>query len=149
MLGFIAAICGFNTVISSYVYKVTNKESAFIYWIVAASISTLAGINAEVRADWGVISFDPTDCLVRKYKRFSRPVYLIAIAANIVLSIAWVLTISNNTSTNFGIDPLYFYMTLTVIELARKGMWGFFRIEDDHCTNMGNLQAIKDDSSIL
>jgi len=25
-------------------------------------------------------------------------------------------------------------------------MWMFFRVEDDHCTNVGNLTAVLDDS---
>jgi len=49
---------------------------------------------------------------------------------------------------NFGIPIIYFLMILSYVELARKGMWIFFRLEDDHSLNVGNLQALLDDTHI-
>lgn len=54
--------------------------------------------------------------------------YCILIPVDIVLNIGWVLTISNNLSENVGINTVYFLMILSYVELARKGMWVFFRL---------------------
>ena len=43
---------------------------------------------------------------------------------------------------------MYFLMILSYVELARKGMWIFFRIEDDHSANVGFLRAMADDSHL-
>jgi hypothetical protein len=43
---------------------------------------------------------------------------------------------------------VYFLMILSYVELARKGMWIFFRMEEDHSTNIGNFTAVLDDSKI-
>jgi hypothetical protein len=64
------------------------------------------------------------------------------------LLVGWVFNISNNYSFYDSINPMYFLMILSYIELARKGMWIFFRIEDDHSTNVGNLNALLDDTFI-
>ncbi len=111
-------------------------------------MSTIAGIQADFRADWGIISFDKEDCILRKYKLFERKVYYIVGVIDIILNIGWILTISNDLSTSFGLNPVYFLMILAYIELARKGLWIFFRIEDDHSTNIGNLRALIDDSHL-
>lgn len=111
-------------------------------------MSTIAGIQADFRADWGIISFDKEDCILRKYKLFERKVYYIVGVIDIILNIGWILTISNDLSNSFGLNPVYFLMILAYIELARKGLWIFFRIEDDHSTNIGNLRALIDDSHL-
>jgi len=64
------------------------------------------------------------------------------IVINAFLSIGWVFTVSNNFALDIGINPLYFLMILSYVELCRKGMWYFLRIEEDHSNNIGNLTAV-------
>lgn len=111
-------------------------------------MSTIAGIQADLRADWGFISFDKEDWILRKYKLFERRTYFIVTVIDIILNVGWILTISNDLSSNIGLSPVYFLMILAYIELARKGMWIFFRIEDDHSANIGNLKALIDDNHL-
>lgn len=137
-----------NTVISSFLYNTYLTNELKTYWIVSAIFSTIAGIQADLRADWGLISFDKEDCILRKYKMFPRATYFIVSAIDIVLNIGWVLTLSNSTADDIGLNPVYFLMILAYVELARKGMWMFFRIEDDHSLNIATLAAVLDDSHI-
>ena len=58
ILGLIAVICSFNNVLSSYLYNTYLSTGLLIYWIISAIIATFAGLNADVRADFGLISFD-------------------------------------------------------------------------------------------
>ena len=46
----------------------------------------------------------------------------------------------------YGFEPDILPYDLAYVLLTRKGMWMFFRIEEDHCTNAGNLTAVLDDS---
>lgn len=62
-----------------------------------------------------------------------------------ILNVGWVFTISNNLSFSDSINPMYFLMILSYIELSRKGMWMFFRVECDHSANVGNLNALESD----
>ena len=43
---------------------------------------------------------------------------------------------------------MYFFMILSYIELARKGIWMFFRVECDHSSNIANLNALESDERI-
>lgn len=119
------------------------------FWIVVGSFATLARTNAEVRADWGLISFDEEDCLLRKHKQFRNIVYYVAMIANPIFDVAWVLTISNNVEAPLKINILYFFLLLSCIEFIRRGMWMVFFIEDMHSQNVGNLRALADDSGIV
>lgn len=149
LIGITAVLFSMNTVITSYFYNANpSNDSLFHYWLVSAAFSTIAGIQADLRADWGLISFDEEDCILRKHKYFPRATYFIVSAIDIVLNVGWVLTISNNTANDIGINAVYFLMILSYVELARKGMWIFFRIEEDHSVNRANLVAVLDDSNI-
>lgn len=116
-----------NTVISSYFYNLYPTEDLRVYWLISAALSTIFGIQADLRADWGFFWIDKGFTL-RRFLGFPRITYYILIPVDIVLNIGWVLTISNNLSENVGINTVYFLMILSYVELARKGMWAFFRL---------------------
>jgi hypothetical protein len=137
ILGLIAVVCSFNNVLSSFLYNSYLSTGLLVYWIISAIIATFAGLNADVRADFGLISFDEEDCLLRKYKRFPRATYFIVVVIDFFLNVGWVFSVSNNLSFADSINPIYFLMVLSYIELSRKGLWIFFRVEDDHSANVG------------
>lgn len=148
LIGITAVLFSLNAVISAFLYGHFLSEGLLTYWLVSAALSTLTGIQADLRADWGLISFDSEDCILRKYKTLPRSVYFAVAAVDIVLNVGWVLTVSNNTASGLGIDMVYFLMILSYIELARKGMWIVFRLEEDHSLNIAQLKATLDDSQI-
>jgi hypothetical protein len=129
LIGITAVLFSMNTVVSAFLYSASLSDGLFRYWVVSAVLSTLAGIQADLRADWGLLSFDAEDCLLRRYKGFPRSVYFLVAGVDVVLNVGWVLTISNNTASDVGINMVYFLMILSYVELARKGMWVFFRVE--------------------
>lgn len=117
------------------------------FWIAVGSIATVARTHAEIRADWGLISLDQEDCLLRKNKRFSNIAYYLAMIATPILDVAWVLTISNNAEA-VKINVLYFFLLLSCIEFMRRGMWMVYMIEDFHTVSVGNLCALASDTAI-
>ncbi len=62
-----------------------------------------------------------------------------------ILNVAWVLTISNTLNAFLKVNVLYFFLILQYIELARKGLWMSFRIEEDHAENVYYLRAMASD----
>jgi hypothetical protein len=113
--GLLAVTFTTNTVISAFLYNKYSTDQLFHYWIASACISTITGTNADLRADWGVISLDKEDCLLRKYKYFPRGVYFFCAGLDLLLNVGWALTISNNIANFFSIWVLYFFMLLTNI----------------------------------
>lgn len=99
-----------------------------IYWIVSAAIATYTGVQADYKADWGIISFDEEDCLLRKNIHYKRSTFFFWAIVDAILNVAWVLTVSNTMNAFLKINVLYFFMVITFIELARKGLWMVFRV---------------------
>ena len=96
--GLTAVLFSINTVVSSYLYGTYKTQPLLNYWIVSATFSTIIGTNADLRADWGIISFDKEDCLLRRHKMFQRWVYFLCAGLDLLLNIAWALTISTAVS---------------------------------------------------
>jgi hypothetical protein len=111
--GLTAVIFTTNTMISSFLYGTYGTSNYLYYWIVSACLSTLTGTNADLRADWGIISLDEEDCLLRKYKMFPRGVYFFCAFIDLILNIGWALTISSDIAAFFGINVLYFFILVT------------------------------------
>ena len=113
--------------------------------MVSTGVSTLTAIHTDTRADWGLILQQDEDPWLRKNLTLPRKSYWVIIVVNIILNLAWVLTISNNFALDMGIDPLYFLMIITYVEFFRKGIWMFMRVEEDHANNRANLVALHSD----
>jgi hypothetical protein len=58
LYGLIAVCFYANAVISSYAYNFFLYEGLFIYWIISVVTATFGGSHADIRADWGLVSFD-------------------------------------------------------------------------------------------
>jgi hypothetical protein len=58
IIGLIAVIFSFNNVLSSFLYNTYYTDGLQAYWIISAICATFAGLNADIRADFGLISFD-------------------------------------------------------------------------------------------
>lgn len=108
-------VCSLNNVLSSFLYNTYLSTGLLVYWIISAIIATFAGLNADIRADFGLISFDKEDCLLRKYKRFPRATYFIVVVIDFFLNIGWVFSVSNNLSFADSINPIYFLMVLSYL----------------------------------
>jgi hypothetical protein len=113
--GLTAVLFTSNTITASYLYGTRGTDSMLVYFIISAIFSTMAGINADYRADWGILSLDEEDCLLRRFRYFNRKTYLFWAIVDAILNVAWVLTISNNIRAFLNINVLYFFMLLQYI----------------------------------
>ena len=61
--------------------------------------------------------------------------YVIAMVVNLVLRVAWILTISPGF---FGINfqRPYFLLLVALLEIFRRALWNVLRIEHEHVNNM-------------
>jgi hypothetical protein len=65
--GTFAVIIGTHAAFASYLYGSNPSTRLLIYWIISAAVSTITGIHADFKADWGMLSFDSDeDCFLRK-----------------------------------------------------------------------------------
>ncbi|KAB5544531.1 hypothetical protein DKX38_012643 [Salix brachista] len=92
--------------------------------------------------DWGLLQRHSKnrwlrDKLLVPYK----PVYFGAMVMNVLLRFAWLQTV-----LDFRFRSLHEQTTIAIVaslEIIRRGIWNFFRLENEHLNNVGKYRAFK------
>ncbi|KAG6757330.1 hypothetical protein POTOM_037638 [Populus tomentosa] len=110
--------------------------------LVTSVFATLYQLYWDFVMDWGLLnskSKNPwlRDDLILKNKS----VYYMSIALNIVLRVAWVETVMGFRPNVVESRMLEFF--LASLEVIRRGHWNFYRLENEHLTNVGKFRAVK------
>lgn len=61
---------------------------------------------------------------------------------NVVLRLAWMQTVLGITDTPF-LHPKALTALVAALEIIRRGIWSFFRLENEHLNNVGKYRAFK------
>ncbi|XP_010552816.1 PREDICTED: phosphate transporter PHO1 homolog 9-like [Tarenaya hassleriana] len=117
------------------------------YWLTVAattsSIATVFNTVWDLVHDWGLMNRNSKnpwlrDKLLVPYKS----IYFIAMVVNVMLRLAWMQTVLGIREAPF----LHRRALLTVVaslEILRRGIWNFFRLENEHLNNVGKYRAFK------
>jgi hypothetical protein len=68
-------------------------------------------------------------------------------SANLIMRLAWIMTISPSFADMFGNPSLLTFVTGS-IEIIRRGIWNLLRIEKEHLVNCKEFRAIPDIKNI-
>ena len=125
--------------ISSYYSKTIEFFSKT--WLLIAAFSSCWSYCWDMKMDYGLLQYGSPHLFLRKdlfYKR--KWIYYTAMFLNLLGRFAWVLTISPDIVYRW-IRPEFFLMVIYMIEMCRRGMWNFFRIELKHIDLCQNFQV--------
>ena len=123
---------------AQYLLQVTH-----IFFIITVALSTLYTYSWDVLQDWSLA--DPKHAWLRQQLMYKRHIwYYCAIFADLFLRFLWVITlIPHDHKAPFGTD---FTQTLLpflgVIEIFRRTMWGFIRVENEHLSNFSGYRKV-------
>ncbi|XP_024995223.1 phosphate transporter PHO1 homolog 9-like isoform X2 [Cynara cardunculus var. scolymus] len=114
--------------------------------IMAASTSTVATVfNTywDLVCDWGLIRRNSKNPWLRDRLLLPhRSIYFLAMVVNVILRLAWMQTV-----LDFHEGPFLHRTALTAmvasLEIIRRGVWNFFRLENEHLNNVGKYRAFK------
>ncbi|KAK7400895.1 hypothetical protein VNO78_12204 [Psophocarpus tetragonolobus] len=110
-------------------------------WIFSVSTAIFSTYWDLVK-DWGLLQRHSKNRWLRdKLLVPQKSVYFAAMVLNVMLRFAWLQTI-----LNFEFSFLHRQATISIIaslEIIRRGMWNFFRIENEHLNNVGKYRAFK------
>ncbi|KAL3636587.1 Phosphate transporter PHO1 9 [Castilleja foliolosa] len=112
----------------------------------AASTSGLTTIYStywDIVKDWGLLRKNAKNKWLRDNLLISsKAVYFVAIVVNMVLRLVWMQLI-----LDFNEAPFLHRNSMTALvaclEILRRGIWKFFRLENEHFNNVGNYRAFK------
>ncbi|XP_076925203.1 phosphate transporter PHO1 homolog 9-like isoform X2 [Bidens hawaiensis] len=114
--------------------------------VIAASSSGVATIYNtywDMVEDWGLLCKNSKNPWLRdKLILPNKSVYFVAMVMNVILRLAWMQTV-----LDFHEAPWLHRSTMIFVvaslEIFRRGLWNFFRMENEHLNNVGKFRAFK------
>lgn len=113
----------------------------YIAWI-ASAVATIFGTYWDIVIDWGLLRRNSKNYLLRdKLLIPHKSVYFVAMVLNVFLRLAWMQTVMSVTI--FSLNGQTLIATVAALEIIRRGIWNFFRLENEHLNNVGKYRAFK------
>ncbi|GJV02080.1 SPX and EXS domain-containing protein [Tanacetum coccineum] len=72
----------------------------------------------------------------------NRSIYFIAMVLNVILRLAWMQTVLDFHDAPF-LHRNALIAIVASLEIIRRGIWNFFRLENEHLNNVGKFRAVK------
>ncbi|CAN1187784.1 Phosphate transporter PHO1 homolog 3 [Linum perenne] len=123
----------------------TANLNGSVGWRVTVSFSVIAAIGGtywDLVYDWGLLQQGSKNWWLRdKLLVPHKSVYYTAMVLNVLLRFAWLQTVMN-----FDITFLHGQTVVAIVailEIIRRGIWNFFRLENEHLHNVGKYRAFK------
>ncbi|XP_026423414.1 phosphate transporter PHO1 homolog 8-like [Papaver somniferum] len=110
--------------------------------IISSAIAAIMSTYWDIVKDWGLLQRHSKNPWLRDKLLISHTsVYFIAMVLNVILRLAWLQSV-----VNFHVTFLHRTALTTIVaclEILRRGMWNFFRLENEHLNNVGKFRAFK------
>lgn len=113
-------------------------------WLLASVISSLYAYLWDIKMDWGLFDKNAGENrFLREEIVYSSPYfYYFAIVEDFVLRFAWAIGFS--LTENHLISGDILTSILGPLEVFRRFIWNFFRLENEHLNNCGKFRAVRD-----
>ncbi|MCL7041959.1 hypothetical protein MKW94_001429 [Papaver nudicaule] len=139
------AIKYFSTIVAVAIraaHKLNSTTAWFTLAILSSVVSAIISTYWDLVVDWGLFQKNSKNRFLRdKLIVPQQNVYFAAIVLNILLRFAWLQTVFK-----FKLPFLHMEAMVTIfacLEIIRRGMWNFFRLENEHLNNVGKYRAFK------
>ena len=111
------------------------------FWMTAFIGSSLYSFWWDINMDWGLGKMQ-YNFLGPRLMYPKRSMYYAIMSLDLVLRFAWVLTlIPPDTGASFAL-PHYLTAVSMILELYRRTVWGFLRLENEHRSNTAGFRRV-------
>lgn len=136
---------GFTALFYEYADSDT-KTIWFSLWLVSTIVSSCYTLWWDLKMDWGFLESNEENTLLREEIVYSYPIYYyLAILQDVLLRFAWSIEFYLKS---FALSsPIHKEIISTVfksLEVFRRFIWNFFRLENEHLNNCGEFRAVRD-----
>ncbi|GMI99961.1 hypothetical protein like AT1G68740 [Hibiscus trionum] len=126
--------------------KVAYEKERSIGWlclvVVMSSAATVYQLYWDFVKDWGLLQLNSKNPWLRNELMLRRKfIYYISMGLNLILRLAWLQTVVHSSFQN--VDYRVTGLFLAALEVIRRGLWNFFRLENEHLNNAGKFRAVK------
>ncbi|XP_031116905.1 phosphate transporter PHO1 homolog 3-like [Ipomoea triloba] len=123
-------------------YELKKGAAMRILAAVFSGITTIANTYWDIVIDWGLLQRNSKNPWLRdKLLVPNKAVYFAAIVMNMILRLVWMQLV-----LDFNLPFLHKKAMVAIIaclEIIRRGIWNFFRLENEHLNNVGKYRAFK------
>lgn len=143
LMNFCKYLLSFSVVVISFVNGLMpNNPKLISLWIILAGSSSIFSYLWDIKFDWGFFQKEAQHKFLREKLSYSQPhVYYLAMFFNLVLRLTWVCTISPDIIKSH-VRVEFFMFLIAFLEILRRAIWNFFRVEKEHITNCGVFRAL-------
>ncbi|KAM5469943.1 Xenotropic and polytropic retrovirus receptor 1 [Microsporum ferrugineum] len=123
-------------------YRIDKSTTLRGIFITFACLNAIYASVWDLAMDWSLCNPYSKNPYLRDYLGFQRRwVYYVAMIVDPILRFNWVLyAVFIHDMQHSAV--LSFAVALS--EVCRRGMWTIFRVENEHCTNVGRFRASRD-----
>ncbi|XLT59298.1 hypothetical protein HN873_051902 [Arachis hypogaea] len=118
--------------------------SSNVGWLCVVIFSTAATVYQlywDFVRDWGLLQFNSNNPLLRNELMLrNKAIYYFSMGLNVILRLAWLQTVVHSTLQ--GVDSRVTTLFLAALEVIRRGLWNFFRLEHEQLNNAGKFRAV-------
>nr|VDD55376.1 unnamed protein product [Brassica oleracea] len=109
---------------------------------VFSGVATLYATYWDIVIDWGLLQRGCKNSFLRdKLLVPHKTVYYAAMVLNVLLRLVWLQTVLDLKFSFLHRETLV--ALLACLEIIRRGIWNFFRLENEHLNNVGKFRAFK------
>ncbi len=135
----------FFVVLFSSLFSSFSHAPLFYAWVSAAVISSLYAYAWDIWMDWGLMDSGAgaeNPFLRDEIVYSSKAYYYLAVVEDLVLRFGWA--VSMGLSNGAYVDADLLASILAPLEVFRRFVWNFFRLENEHLNNCGKFRAVRD-----
>ncbi|KAH6792002.1 EXS family protein [Perilla frutescens var. hirtella] len=136
----------FSTIVALVMRTIYSQKGGMFWRIMAASTSGVTTIYStywDIVIDWGLLRRNSRNPWLRdKLLISNKAVYFVAILVNILLRLVWMQLVLDFHETAF-LHKRAMIAVVACLEILRRGIWNFFRLENEHFNNVGKYRAFK------
>ncbi|KAL0350862.1 UNVERIFIED_CONTAM: Phosphate transporter [Sesamum radiatum] len=136
----------FSTVVALVMRTIYDLRRGPFWKVMAASTSGVTTIYStywDIVIDWGLLQRNARNPWLRdKLLISNKAVYFVAIVVNILLRLVWMQLVLDFNEAPF-LHRRAMVAVVACLEILRRGIWNFFRLENEHFNNVGKYRAFK------
>ena len=138
-----------NLVLCSAVYSKYKNKVATAFWFLSHIVSAIYTLYWDLINDWGLLKRNSKNFLLRDELIYGHGlhnwIYYIAMIEDTILRFAWLVHYFLKTSVwQSAIGDAILTTIFGLLEIFRRFVWNFFRLENEHLNNCGEFRVVRD-----
>nr|CAB3267800.1 xenotropic and polytropic retrovirus receptor 1 homolog [Phallusia mammillata] len=137
----------FSALFTLHSEQTGDKQSVYFFlWLASLFVNSCYTFAWDIKMDWGFLDSNAGENkflreeIVYPYKAL----YYLAILEDFLIRFSWIATVSVNQTPVTENGKQILSNVLMVLEVLRRFIWNFFRLENEHLNNCGEFRAVRD-----